>query len=102
MKKLDEKEIIRIMREEWDAKVAALSEAVDVAFKAKVDGKDVPVFNDAVGLKLRNKVKGGKKDDKGFLYTVVSVSPRDAILRTPEGEEFIVDKETLEKDYVLD
>ncbi len=101
MKKLDDKEIIRIMREEWDAKVAALTEAVEVAFKTKVDGKEVPVFDDAVGLKLRNKVNG-KKDEKGFLYTVVSVSPRDAILKTPEGEQFIVDKETLEKDYVLD
>jgi len=35
----------------------------------------------------------------GFLYTVVSVSKKDVVLRTPEGNEFIVDSATFEKGY---
>lgn len=35
----------------------------------------------------------------GFLYTVVSVSKKDVVLRTPEGSEFIVDSTAFEKGY---
>jgi hypothetical protein len=38
----------------------------------------------------------------GIRYTVDSVGPRDVILRTPENETFLVDKDTLEKEYHLD
>jgi hypothetical protein len=93
MKKLNDAEIIRIMREEWDAKVAALTEATDVIFKAKVDGDDKNVISP--DLKLRHK-------KSQYLYTVVSVGPRDAILKTPEGKQFLVDKATLEKEYEID
>lgn len=106
MKKLSEADIIRMMREEWDAKVAKLSEEVDVLFKTKVDGEDKSVISP--GLKLRNKVAQGKKKKdgdtakRGYLYTVVSVGPRDTLLQSPEGTRFVVDNETLEKEYELD
>lgn len=93
MKKLEEEDIIQIMREEWDAKLQALSEAVDIVLKAKVDGKEKQVIDP--DLKLRHK-------KTQFLYTVVSVGPRDAILKTPEGQDFLVDKDTLEDEYELD
>lgn len=93
MKKLQEEDIIRIMREEWQAKVTALSEEVDLTFKAKVDGKEKEVISQ--DLKVRHK-------KSQLLYTVVSVGPRDIILKTPEGEEFLLDKEQLEDEYELD
>lgn len=93
MKKLTEADIIRLMREEWDAKVARLTEQVDVVFKGKVDGKEKPLID--VGLKVRHK-------ESQFLYTVDSVSPRDAVLKTPEGKKFLVDKDTLEDEYEID
>ena len=93
MKKLEESDIIRIMREEWDAKVAALSEAVDAVLKGKVDGQEKTILSPE--LKLRHK-------KTQFLYTVASVGPRDAILKTPEGKQMIVDKDTLENEYELD
>lgn len=93
MKKLQEEDIIRIMREEWQAKVTALTEEVDLTFKAKVDGKDTEVISQ--DLKVRHK-------KSQLLYTVVSVGPRDIILKTPEGEEFLLDKEQLEDEYELD
>lgn len=40
-----------------------------------------------------------KHSTTGFLYTVVSVSKKDVILKTPEGKEFAVDAATFEKDY---
>jgi len=40
--------------------------------------------------------------DSGIRYTISSVGPRDVILKTPEGEEFIVDADSLEREYYLD
>jgi hypothetical protein len=93
MKKLEEADIIQIMREEWDAKLQALSETVDIVFKSKVDDKNKQVISP--DLKIRHK-------KTQFLYTVVSVGPRDSILKTPEGVSFLVDKDTLEDEYELD
>lgn len=93
MKKLEESDIIQIMREEWNAKVSRLSEAVDAVLKGKVDGDSKLLISP--DLKLRHK-------KTQFLYTVVSAGPRDVILKTPEDKQFIVDKDTLEKEYEID
>jgi len=97
MKKLEESDIIRIMREEWDAKVARLSEEVDVVLKGKVDGGPEKTLI-SPDLKVRSK---GKKNKKGFLYTVVSVGKKDVVLKTPEGDLILVNNEELEKNYEL-
>lgn len=94
MKKLEEADIIRIMREEWDAKLAQLSEEVDAVFKGKVDGEEKLIMSPDTKLRHR---------DSQLLYTLVSIGPRDAILMPPEGKDpFIVDKDTLEKEYAID
>ena len=93
MKKLEESDIIQIMREEWNAKLSRLSEAVDAVLKGKVEGGEKLLMSP--DLKLRHK-------DTQFLYTVVSAGPRDVILKTPEGKQFIVDKDELEKNYEID
>jgi hypothetical protein len=93
MKKLKDEDILRIMREEWDVKLSKLSETVDAVLKGKVDGKDKTLID--TDLKLRHK-------KSQFLYTVVSVGPRDVILKTPEGKQFIVDKNELEQNYEID
>lgn len=46
------------------------------------------------GLKIRHK-------ESGLLYTVVLVSPDDVVLKTPEGEKFLIDTDTLENEYEL-
>ena len=93
MKKLQEEDVIRIMREEWQVKIAKLSEEVDLTFTAKVDGKEKDIISK--DLKLRHK-------KSQILYTIVSVAPNDIVLKTPEGEDFLLDKETLEDEYELD
>lgn len=94
MKTLKANDVIRVMREEWQARLAALSEQVDLVMNSKVtSGEKDPVISPE--LKVRHK-------KSQIRYTVSSVGPRDLILRTPEGEEFIVDKETLESEYELD
>jgi len=95
MKNLTEADVIRIMREEWDKKVATLAETVDIALNSKTgDGSgEKPVLSPE--LKVMHK-------KSGIRYTVDSVGPRDLILRTPEDDKFIVDKETLESEYELD
>jgi hypothetical protein len=93
MKKLNEQEFLKIMREEWNSKLAQLAEDVDITLKTKVDGEEKEVISQ--DLKVRHK-------KSQLLYTVVSVGPRDIILKTPEGEEFLLDKDALEKEYELD
>lgn len=94
MRTLKEADIIRIMREEWNKKVAALAETIDVALKSKVGREgEKPVLSP--GLKVVHK-------DSGIRYTVDSVGPSDVILVTPEGEKFLVDGPTLENEYELD
>ena len=94
MRTLQEADVIRVMREEWDAKVKALAEEVDVVMNSRVENKsDLPVLSPE--LKVRHK-------KSQIRYTISSVGPRDVILRTPEGEEFIIDSAELEDSYELD
>jgi len=94
MKKLEDADIIRLMREEWEAKLSRLSEEVDAVLTGKVDGKEKMILSP--DTKLRHK-------KSKLLYTLVSIGPRDAILMTPEGDKkFLVDKDTLEKEYAID
>jgi hypothetical protein len=93
MKTLNEEDILRVMREEWSNKLTALSEEIDLMLKSKVDGEKKDVLSP--DLKIRHK-------KSQILYTIVSVGPRDIILKTPEGEDFLVDKDELEKNYELD
>jgi hypothetical protein len=94
MKNLTESDIIRIFREEWELKVNRLSEEIDVTLKAKVGGKEEKQVI-SPELKILHK-------KSGIRYTVDSVSPKDCVLRTPEGKTFLVDAETLEREYELD
>ncbi len=94
MKTLTEADIIQTMKEEWEKKVNSLSETIDVVLNAKTDsGSNTPVITP--DLKVRHK-------KSQIRYTVASVGPRDVILKTPEGEEFIVDATELENHYQLD
>ncbi len=94
MKTLTEADIVQTMKEEWEKKVSSLSETIDVVLNAKTDGgNNTPVITP--DLKVRHK-------KSQIRYTVVSVGPRDVILKTPEGEEFVVDATELEQSYQLD
>lgn len=94
MKTLKADDVIRVMREEWQVRVNELSEQVDLVMNSKIESSEKdPVISPE--LKVRHK-------KSQIRYTVSSVGPRDLILRTPEGEEFIVDKEELENSYELD
>jgi len=81
-----------MMREAWDLRLRSLQEAAGLVVDGPV-GADVPLI--APGLKVRH----GRSQVR---YTVSSVGPRDVILTTPEGEEFIVDRGELESSYELD
>jgi hypothetical protein len=94
MKPLTEADVLRVMREEWNAKVVRLAEQIDMVMNAKVDDSGVENV-------LSPELKVKHKDSK-IRYTVSSVGPNDVILRTPEGEKFLVSKEQLENEYQLD
>jgi hypothetical protein len=94
MKKvLSEQDILRIMREEWRKKISLLKEEVEISMKTKIDGKTKEIVSP--DLKVRHK-------ESQILYTVVSIGPKDIILKTPEGEDFIIDRKEFEDCYELD
>jgi hypothetical protein len=95
MKTLDDALVIGIMREEWDKRVKVLSEKVDLTMSAPVSAKGEEKTILTPELKVRHK-------DSGIRYTIDSVGPRDVILRTPEGETFLVNGDELEQGYELD
>ena len=99
VKKLTEADIIRLIREEWELKLKSLAEDADIDFSVKlpVNGKVAKEESLVIspGLKVRHK--------KSHLrYTVVSVSKKDCVLRTPEGKDFLVDAAKMEKNYEVD
>lgn len=93
MKTLKEKDVLRLMREEWNHKVNKLVETVNVSLTSKV-AKEGEKNVIAPELKVLHK-------KSGIRYTIDSIGPRDCILRTPEGEKFLVDASALEKDYEI-
>jgi hypothetical protein len=93
MRNLTEADVIRVMREEWNKKLQALAETVDITMNAKTKDGEKPILSPE--LKVMHK-------KAGIRYTVDSVGPRDIILRTPEGEKFLVDGAELEQNYELD
>ena len=85
MKILKEEDVLRLMREEWARGVRALTEKVDMVMHAPVAKGEEPTAVLSPELKVRHKASQ-------LRYTVKSVGPRDVILMTPEGEDFIEDK----------
>jgi DNA-binding XRE family transcriptional regulator len=92
MKTLRESDVVRVMREVAAERLAELAKDVDVLYKTK-DGTEQNVLSPELKLKHRK---------SGLLYTIDSVGARDAILRTPTGDKFLVDGSELEADYELD
>ena len=92
MKALKESDVLRIMREEWNKKVSLLKEEKnELDLKAKVK-KGVEKIVISPELKVMH-------SKSGIRYTIDSVSPKQIILRTPEGESFNIPAETLEDEY---
>jgi hypothetical protein len=82
------------MGEEWDKRVQNVFEQTGVKINVDVDNDGRP--EDVISPEL--KVIHSKSKIR---YTIVSVSPSDVVLKTPEGDEFLVDKEEFESAYAV-
>lgn len=91
---LKETDVVSIIKEEWENRVRLLSEALDIVVGPSNTSDEQDALTVSDGLKVKHK-------QSGIRYTIVSVSPRDIVLKTPEGEDFLVDAATLENDYCL-
>ena len=117
--RVSERQIIRMMREEYRAHLESvikeLSEkpadgmqqdkSVEDPGDTKKDEKpkdDEPrVKYDKLAIETRvTHMPQGKP--RGFEYTVVTLSSSGATLQAGDGEQIEVDKNTLEKEYVVD
>ena len=90
MKTLTESDVIRIMREEYDSIVSRIVEEFDLT--AELDGEEKSLLS--AELKVRH-------TKSGLRYTVDSVSPRDVVLRTPDGKRIMVGRDELEGSYEI-
>lgn len=91
MKALTESDIIRIFQEENRKRLDSLYEELDMYFQSAGDVENI--------ISKELKVKHKKS---GLRFTVDSVSPRDVVLRSPEGALKKVSQETLEQEFELD
>ena len=81
MKKLQEQDIIRMMREEWLAKVSVLSEEVDLSFKANVDGESKEVISKEVNSPIAILVLGDQSPpDSNKSYWMNFLHQQTAVL----------------------
>ena len=92
MQRLTEKHILDVFRKEWNARVSSVLESASADIDAKVDVDGEQKIIISPGLKLRHK-------SSKFQYTVQGISKNDAVLRSPEGEDFLVSLAELENDY---
>lgn len=92
MEKLTEKDIIKMMREEYERRVSLLDKAL--CEFVNLDNADDK--RGIVGVDTKVRHKGSK-----LLYTVHEVSPRDITLRTPTGDLFTLSDEEFENEYEL-
>lgn len=75
--------ILKILREEWEARKAVLVEETKTNFNTV-----------SPGLKLKNKTTG-------LLYTIQTISPGAVTVTSPEGEPSMLSNDTLEKEFEL-
>lgn len=112
---LTEKDVLDMVRKQWERKMARLEKDYGMYMgndDDEDDGKKSDMNKkeaDKNKIKIDTSIKGLltrdvrlRHKDSSLEYTVVSASPRDVILRTPEGRAFTVSADEINKDYSLD
>ena len=92
VKTLTERDVIRMMREAWEAKVQGIVSELDTHYKQADGEKKLTV---SPGLKIRH-------ESSGLLYTVDTLGTKDVVLITPDGSRVVVNFAELDKSYALD
>lgn len=94
-KQVDDKTILRIMREEWQKrKTTLMTENSVLLEKESKDVEDISFETVSIGLKIKQK-------ESGVLFTVHKVSPGSVTLRSPEGALSVIPNYTLETEFEL-
>lgn len=92
-KPLNESDVIRIIREEWNILREKATNDLDVFFKPNKGADEMNVIS--AELKVKHK-------KSGYRYTVDAVGTNSVVLRTPEGELIDIASGEFEKEYELD
>jgi hypothetical protein len=97
VKHLNESELIKLMNEEWDRRLAHFAESLKLDFPVPggKGGKEKKlVISDELKV---------KHEESGYRYTIDSVEAdeEEVVLRAPEGDKFMVHTDKLEKEYGL-
>jgi hypothetical protein len=82
--------IISIIKEQWQKRINE-AEKIDVFGTISKDGKKNLL---SPGLRVTHK-------ESGIKYDIEAVGNASVVLSTPEGKQFKVDNETLQKEYEI-
>jgi hypothetical protein len=96
IRKLTESDVVRIFREEWEAKMRKMSEGPDIDFSMKLPGKN---SQESILISRGTKVK---HKETGIRYTVTNVNEDGCTLKGPEGKKNTVNVKQLEGEYALE
>ena len=96
IRKLTESDVVRIFREEWEAKMKKMSEGPDIDFSMKLPGKN---SQESILISSGTKVK---HKETGIRYTVTSVNEDGCTLKAPEGKETKASAKQMEEEYELE
>jgi hypothetical protein len=97
LKRLNESELIKLMNEEWNRRLVSFAESLklDFSLPGEKGGKEEKlVISDELKV---------KHEESGYRYTIDSVEAdeEEVVLRSPEGDKFMVHTDKLEKEYGL-
>lgn len=87
--KLDDKVILRVLREQRAKQLNVLKEELDV--NVNLDGQEKKVI--APGLKIKSK--------EGILFTVDAIGQNSAVIKDPNGETSHISDQELEDNFDL-
>lgn len=102
MKKLTKKDLIQIIKEEWNKKVNSLTEEKGLTSDLKINGSEIDPLKNAEGLKVWYSPPNAGKNFKGQLYTLLWIDERQnaaALKNSTSGDEIIIPLDELEKNY---
>lgn len=99
--KVNSKDFIRIMREEYNRTLEKLAKIDDEKDSEKTE-KDEPIEIDVSELSaLLSPGLSIKHDDTGINYEITKVGAEKSIIQSPDGKKYLVSNDALDKNFSI-
>ena len=96
MKKIDSKDFIKIMREEYNRTLEKLAKLDDEDDSSEEVQIDLSSLNNllSVGLSIKH-IKSG------INYEIVKVGDEKSVIESPDGKKYLIPNSTLDKNFAI-